>query len=218
MPTPKTLLLGLMSLGLLAEPVAAAMYKCTDAQGTVSYQQLPCPGRPADEGVLEVKEQPKLGTGTPEDSIPKPKPSAPQATPGLAETAEPPPQSPASNVDMVECQTPNGQTIRVPAEIGCLPERHFSGPGGPAADRPGNGPGPNGPLRRGRVMSGQRGPAVAESNTSESPSVYQPQPSDPEAACEAARAEGERRRRENMSLSFDERSKLDARVREACGQ
>ncbi|AVP96945.1 hypothetical protein C7S18_06915 [Ahniella affigens] len=212
------------SLGLLLPLLAltpiqgalAAMYKCMDAAGKVAYQQLPCPGRPTDEGVLEVKEQPKLGTGTPEDSIPKPKPADPQATQLAIDDPGQPPATAPPGRETVECQTPNGQTIRVPAEIGCRPQRGMNGPAGPGAQRPGVGPGAAGPIRRGRVMNGQRGPAVDESNAGELEPLPQYDKTDPDAACEAARAEGERRRRENMNLSFDERSALDARVRELC--
>lgn len=203
--------LGLILAAAISGPTLASMYKCTDSHGVVSYQQLPCPGRPVDESVLEIKEQPKLGTGTPEDSIPKPNEPAPphpmQADPSPAELP------PADNgSEFVDCTTPTGQTIRVPADIGCRPERAAAGPNaGHGGQRPG--PGSGGPLRRGRVMAGQRGPATS---VDEGASVGTH--SDPEQACAQARAEGERRRRENMSLSFDERSRLDARVRELCGQ
>ena len=60
---------------LTATSLAAQTYKCTDADGRISYQQLPCPGQPVEANQVDVKPIATLGGG----SAPTAPVSAPQA-------------------------------------------------------------------------------------------------------------------------------------------
>lgn len=221
-----TVVIYLVSASLLPMSLAAQTYKCTDAQGRIAFQQMPCPGKSADANQVAVKPVPLLGGSTAQtvpashlgvDTGPDPEATRNQRAP-MHQGAPPqyPGQAPnprgQNNGEMSWCKDRQGQFYPIPPGHSCasgstaLPagtEPDFSQFNRPQQVIPGSADG----IRPARIQG-----------------AYNPSPtlrpqqlsSDDDEACEQARANSKRQYDTNRNLSFDQRSALDEQVRSAC--
>jgi len=215
----------LVSASFLPMPLAAQTYKCTDAKGGISFQQMPCPGKSADANQVAVKPVPLIGGSTAQtnptgnqgvDAGPDPGTPRFQREP-MHQGAEPqypgmPPRQRGRNGEVSWCRDRQGQFYPTAPGQSCasgstaLPagtEPDFNQFNRPQQVIPGSADG----MRPTRIQG-----------------AYNPDPTlrpqhlsnDDDEACEQARANSKRQYDTNRNLSFDQRSALDEQVRSVC--
>lgn len=197
----RTLVLPLLSATALAAVslnVSAQAYRCEDAQGNVSFQQLPCPGKTAEQNQVIVKDAPLLSGSA--NVAPPPAPTA--ASP--PDEAPPPAQGPA----MRECTDAQGRPYFRPRDLPCGHPDARPAPG-QMVDRSQGMPPPNSRVGR-RIQNRVEGLPEPQPVVSPDPNA------NPDDACAQVKAQAEAQRAGNRNLTFDQRRALDDRVYAAC--
>ncbi len=220
-PTCINRLVALLLACFAAMPLAAQTYKCADAQGRISYQQIPCPGQPVEANRIDVKPVPLLGVS--------PSQAAPSAAlpERLEQTREPQgvangdlirrapheiPQQGRDGKDMTWCQDRQGLYYPVLPGNVCKPDSRTLALGTqPDFDRSKRTllPVPAAPGPLGRVLI----PVEPYRQATISPQHLSGNKNE---ACEQARANSKLQYDTNRNLSFRERGALDDQVRSLC--
>ena len=229
------------AFALIAESATCAVYKCVDPDGQVSYQQTACPTEQSQEQV-HVADGPTL---TPEEqfraaahaagmtpaefaeSLLPADQRAPQTQYAAPQPNRPPSSMPRSSAPsgdtLLRCQKPNGDVYF--SRQGCGSSRVYGDPivvqrnwqqdsvqGMPGAVM--TGPDMAMDPQTGRPVQLQHQPTTQiqrpSTRVSDDASVVSRRD-----ACEEAKAQGHAKR-ENMNLTYDQRSKLDDQVWKAC--
>lgn len=205
-----TLVLIACALPVLAQAQGSA-FRCVDAQGQVSYQQVPCPVEAEQRTVKVVDALPTL---TLEEQF---RAEAQRLGLSAAEYAQ---RLEASG----QVWTPEGtspmealQAQDAPERLPCVRpdgEAYFARPGTcPGARLPINGAAPARALQR---EAGSEALAAGAAQV-EQQALGEGEPvGADEDACDAARREARQRRDAELGLSYAERSRLDDRVWAAC--
>lgn len=220
---PARLLLTLLAC-LVASASMAQTYKCTDAKGAISYQQIPCPGQPVEANQVAVKPVPLIGGSTAQTGIGTQQSDYPGHGSGTRSQYG---SSGASGSGM----QPQGTPQRRPQgnEITWCRDRagqHYpTAPGGICSDGstplpPGTTPDLNRahislePIRIG--LQGNERYMPRREIRGDPRLQSQHLSHDRDDACEQARANAKQQFDTNRDLKFHERSALDEQVRQYC--